>query len=230
MTTSCRRKWLCPTCGYAASWREAAKRGRRLCEWTARGGAVALLTLTQSHCHNDDLAELWSRMQAGWEALTRGSGWTADKQAYGVRGYVRITEVVHNPATGWNVHFHVIVLLDGQLGQPRRDGLRASLAARFARGVENSGGHAAVNRQDLQPMTPGTEAKLANYCFKGTTMRWSKDGSRTPMAILSDLESTGEGVSLWQEFTAAVSTDRRMQVIPSTRIDSLCPRPRHYSW
>ena len=49
------------------------------------------------------------------------------------------------------------------------------------------------------------------------------DGSRTPMDILDDLESTGEGLHLWDEITAAVSADRRMQVITSTRIDSLRP-------
>jgi len=48
------------------------------------------------------------------------------------------------------------------------------------------------------------------------------------MAILSDLESTGEGFALWEEFSAAVSADRRVQVITSGRIDSLCTGPRHY--
>jgi hypothetical protein len=49
-----------------------------------------------------------------------------------------------------------------------------------------------------------------------------RDGSRTPMAILDDLEATGEGLDLWDELTAAVTTVRRMQMITSTRIDSLC--------
>jgi hypothetical protein len=223
VTTSCRRKWLCPTCGYTASWREAAKLKRRLLGWTAQGGAVALLTLTQSHCPEDGLAMLWSRWEAGWAARVRGSGWTADKRAHGVRGYVRVTELVHNAAAGWNVHFHVILLLDQELDGPRTRRLRASLAARFFRGVERSGGHAAVDRQDLRPMAPRTEERLANYLFKGTRSHWSVNGSRTPMAILDDLESTGEGLHLWDEITDAVSTDRRMQVITSTRIDSLRP-------
>jgi len=175
-------------CGYTASWREAAKLKRRLLGWTAQGGAVALLTLTQSHCPEDGLAMLWSRLEAGWAALVRGSGWTADKRAHGVRGYVRVTELVDNAAAGWNVHFHVILLLDQELDGPRTRRLRASLAARFFRGVERSGGHAAVDRQDLRPMAPRTEERLANYLFKGTRSHWSVNGSRTPMAILDDLE------------------------------------------
>lgn len=78
-------------------------------------------------------------------------------------------------------------------------------------------------------MTPGTEERLANYLFKGTTIDRSKDGSRTPMAILDDLESTGEGLARWDELTAAVSADKRMQVITSRGIDSLCTASRHYS-
>ena len=183
---------------------------------------MGLLTLTQSHSLDDGLSVLWDRMEDGWDALKKGSGWTADKQTHGVRAYVRITEVVHSPATGWHVHFHVILLLDRELDQLAMDGLRASLAARFARGVALRGGGAAADRQHLCLMTPGTEEPLANYLSKGTMIDRSDDGSRTPIAILDDLESTGEGLALWDELTAAVSADRRMQVITSTRIDDLC--------
>ena len=225
LTTTCRNKWLCPTCGYTASRKEAAKLKHRLRGWTGQGGAVALLTLTQSHCRDDGLAELWSRLEAGWAALVRGSGWAADKRAYGMRGYVRITEVVHNPVTGWNVHYHVVLLLDRALDQPHLEGLRASLSARFARGVACEGGHAEVSGQDLRPMTPGTEAAVANYYCKGITTRWFADGSRTPMAVLDDLQSSGEGLGLWDEFTNAVTVTKRMQVVTSRSIDSLCTGP-----
>ena len=99
---------------------------------------------------------------------------------------------------------------------------------KVSRGVAARGGHAAVDCQDVRPVRPGTEGALASYCLKGTTMRWSTEGSRTSMAILSDLESKGEGFALWEEFSAAVSADRRVQVITSRRIDSLCTGPRHH--
>src|ERR1700758_3181820 len=117
VTKSCRRKWLCPTCGYTASWTQAAQLKQRLGGWTAQGHAAAFLTLTQSHGTGDRLAALWDRLEDGWAALVRGSGWTADKKANGICGYVCVTEVVHNPATGWNVHLHVILLLDRELDQ-----------------------------------------------------------------------------------------------------------------
>ena len=222
VTKSCRCKWLCPTCGHVASRRAAAQLKRRLLGWTAQGHAVAFLTLTQGHDSSDRLVALWDRLEHGWAALVRGSGWTADKRAHGVRGYVRITEVVHSAATGWHVHFHVILLLDRELDQPRLNGLRASVVRRFARGIAHRGGRTVLNAQDLCPMTPGTEGPLSTYCFKGTTIYRDLDGSRTPMAILDDLESTGEGLALWDELTTAVSADRRMQVITSTGLDLLC--------
>jgi hypothetical protein len=71
-------------------------------------------------------------------------------------------------------------------------------------------------------MEARTEGRLANYLFNGTTMRWSSDGSRTPLAILSDLESTGEGLDLWEELTTTVSAKRRHQMRTSNDIDSVC--------
>jgi hypothetical protein len=71
-------------------------------------------------------------------------------------------------------------------------------------------------------MAPDTEGPLAFYCLKGTTLDRSRDASRAPMAILDDLEATGKGLALWDELTAAVTTTRRMQMITSSGIDSLC--------
>jgi hypothetical protein len=51
VTKSYRRKWLCPSCGYMAYLKQAAKLKRRLRGWTAQGHAVALLTLTQFMWH-----------------------------------------------------------------------------------------------------------------------------------------------------------------------------------
>jgi hypothetical protein len=42
------------------------------------------------------------------------------------------------------------------------DGLKASRATRFARGVARCGGYASVDGQDLRPMAAGTEERLAS--------------------------------------------------------------------
>jgi hypothetical protein len=218
----CHLKWLCPVCGYIAYRQEAAKLARRLRGWTSQGGSVALLTLTQSHSPEDDLSVLWSRLDHGWAVMTRGAGWDADRASYGLRGYVRVTEVVHHPSSGWQVHFHVCLLLDDSLNHAGMDRLKSSLTARFKNGLGQRGGNASVAGQALEAMQPLSEHKLAAYWCNGTTERVGRSGSRSPIAILSDLERTGEGTDLWAEWTACTSDARRMQVTTSRRIDRLC--------
>jgi hypothetical protein len=44
------------------------------------------------------------------------------------------------------------------------------------------------------------------------------------MAILSHLESAGQGLALWEEFTRAVSQKKRVQFVASAGIEELCNR------
>jgi len=127
---------LCRSLGRAGQAQAQTPRG-----WTIQGRAVAFVTLTQSHCLEDRLAILWGRLEDGWASVVRGSGWQAAKNAYGLRGFIRVTEVVHHPITGWNVHLHVFLLLDQELDHSQMNELKDSLTARFARGVRRSGGY-----------------------------------------------------------------------------------------
>jgi hypothetical protein len=221
LTVQCRRKWLCPTCGDRAARSQSLTYRRELIDWRASGGSNAFMTLTQWHSIDDELTELWDRLERGWDSLKHGAGWDRDREAYGLSGYTRIVEVVHHPASGWNVHLHVVLHLAHALTDNRQDDLMAALAARFIRGIQRSGGDANLAGQDLRAVRAGTEWPLASYCFKGTKLRRTPDGSRTPMSILGDLHSTGEGFALWEEFTAAVNSRRRTQVTRSQGMASL---------
>lgn len=225
-TFYCHRAWLCPSCGYHADRNHHRQLTTTLKAWTAQGGSVAFLTLTQSHSVEDELDILWDRLEDGWDTMVRGSGWRADQKSFGLRGYVRVTEVVHHPENGWNVHFHVKLLLDEELDDQQLCQLKDRLTARFVRGIRAAGGHASFAGQDLQPMNPNSENRLAGYCIKGTTVG-RIGGSRTPMEILASLKETGEGVGLWKEFGAAVTEKKRRRYNPSQGIDKLVPAP-HY--
>jgi hypothetical protein len=181
---------------------------------------VAFLTLTQSHSVEDELSDLWDRLGHGWAALVRGSGWRKDQEIFGVRGYVRVTEVVHHFRSGWNVHLHVPLLLVETTDDQQLDGLKDRLTARFIRGLRAAGGHASCDGQDLGLMRPGSESQLADYCAKGT-MVWHSDNSRTPMAILADFKETGDGLDLWKEFSVAVTGTKRKRHSPSRGIANL---------
>lgn len=225
LKTSCKRNWLCPRCGHVASKKLARKLRSWMRSWTAKGGALAFLTLTQSHCLNDALAALWDRLLEAWKALVNGSAWKAGRRTYGVRAYLRITEVEFCLEAGWNPHFHVILFLDRELHEVELEGLWGPVAKSFVGGISRSGGRAAIARQQLLPVEPGTEGRLANYLSKGTTLR--TDRCLYPMDILDRLESTGEGAELWKELTEATLATRRRQLIPPARIETLFPAPHH---
>jgi len=237
-TVYCHRAWLCPVCGYRARRRQSRGLAQTLMAWTSQGGSLAVLTLTQRHSPDDELDNLWDRLEDGWDAMVRGSGWRADRKSFGVRGYARITEVVHHPESGWNVHFHVPLLLDDELDDQQLYELQDRVTARFTRGIGDAGGRASCGGQDLGPIQPGSERRRAGYYAKGTTV-WRSEtgrgggrrpggrrgadlvGSRTPMAILADLKETGEGLGLWKEFSAAVTRIKRRRYSPSQGIATL---------
>lgn len=219
---SCGRAWLCPVCGY----RDARAKSRNLVEtfsrWASQGGSIGLLTLTQQHTADDGLGVLWGRLEAGWAALVRGSGWRTDREVFGVRGYIRITEVVHHPDNGWNVHLHVPMLFGRALDNEQLCELEDHLTARFARGIEAAGGWAWRDGQKLTLVQPGSERRTARYCAKGATSS-PHGGSRTPMMILADLKETGRGLKLWSEFSAEVSTVKRRRYSPSQNLGTVRP-------
>lgn len=220
ITNYCDRAWLCPICGDRTGRKQSVKLAETLTPWTAQGGSVAFLTLTQSHSTEDELDILWDRLEDGWDAMVRGSGWRADRKSFGLRGYVRVTEVVHHSDHGWNVHFHVLLLLDKKLDEQQLCDLWDRLAARFLSGIRAAGGQASLGAQDLAANQPASERTIAGYCAKGTTVYRTGD-SRSPMAILSDLKETGEGLGLWKEFSVAVTGAKRKRYSPSRGIANL---------
>lgn len=223
----CRRKWLCPVCGYTAASLEGRRLERRLRRWIGLGGGLAVLTLTVAHNPIDPLAVLWCHLDQGWATMQRGRTWRTAGQSFGFAGFVRVTEVVHNPRTGWNVHSHVLLFLDRESDQTDLEGLQHVLARRFTQGVIDSGGQAAVEQQKLWPINPGSESQPAHYYTKAPTEYRSRGGSRSPMAILGGLYDTGHGHELWQEFKATISDrPRRRQIVYSRNIDRLTPSGR----
>ncbi|BCP12378.1 hypothetical protein MINTM020_44760 [Mycobacterium paraintracellulare] len=222
-TVFCGQAWLCPVCGYQAACDQSRQLANIFTVWKSQGGSVGLLTLSQSHSTDDELDVLWDRADEGWAVMVRGSGWRADRDMFGLRGYIRVTEVVHSPESGWNVHFHVPLLLDAPLDDDQLNELKDRVSARFMRGVRAAGGAATGDGQHLSVIQPRSETRLITYYAKGTTARWTPDGSRTPMAILADLNETGEGLGLWKEFTAVVTGTKRRRYSPSHGIANLVP-------
>ncbi|WP_165607327.1 protein rep [Mycolicibacter sinensis] len=202
---TCKRKWHCLMCACAAAHNEADDLSRKIHRWSSLGGDIAFLTLTQVHNLDDPLDQLWLRLQSGWNKVTSGKQWNKIKASFGIRGYVRTTEIVHSLNRGWNVHYHVVLFADGGAWRGTRlDLMRVAMAERFQDGVREAGGTAMLTGQKIKPYIPGTHERLATYCFKGLMIWRSRvRPTRSPMAVLEDLEATGEGGDLWNEFAKA---------------------------
>ena len=111
---SCGSTWACPVCSEKIQSARTDEVTRALAEAHRRGWVAAFVTLTVRHSRKHSLSEVWAAVSAGWRAATSGSrsAWEADRFAYGIRGYIRLTEVTHGDANGWHVHVHALMLLD----------------------------------------------------------------------------------------------------------------------
>ncbi|MBY0288622.1 MAG: protein rep [Mycobacteriaceae bacterium] len=206
----CKCKWLCPVCSFAASWADACSVERRIGLWLSRGGQTAMLTLTQSHSVGDPLSVLWTRLDTAWGIVTQGSPWMRIRRYFGIAGYVRITEVMHNSDVGWNPHFHVVLFLNRSLQRERLAQLETRVAQRFQRAIRGAGGQADCSSQRVTSHEYGARSWQARYPFKGLRIHRTCDGGRSPMAILDDLEASGEGLELWTAFAQTAFKHRHL--------------------
>ena len=98
-----------------------------LLSWArAYGYKVMMLTLTARHGRDDDLSDLLDRMKDAKKRWARHRSYRRIKIR--MIGSVTATEVTGGGAHGWHPHFHVIVIMDGDVDMtPLRDAWLASL-------------------------------------------------------------------------------------------------------
>jgi len=175
-----------------------------------------MLTLTARHGHDDDLADLLDRMKDAKQRWARHRAYSRIKPR--MIGSVTATEVTGGGAHGWHPHFHVIVILDGDVDLiPLRDAWLASL-----RGAGLDGAGAAFQAQ-------GADA-AGNYIAKWgaaeeLTLSQRKKGrgrtGRTPAQLLAAScdDADREAGHLWAEY-AQVFHGRR-QIVWSRGLKAL---------
>ncbi|MCV7366650.1 protein rep [Mycolicibacterium duvalii] len=217
---SCHFCWICPVCGVREAEKQADKLAGRLEGWVRRGGRAGFLTLTQRHSYYDDLLQLWNWLEfASGRALRASSVRDA-----GVCALFRSAEIVHHPDSGWNVHTHSILFLGHAMSASELAQLKSVIADRFVQAIHRQGGSADRQGQDLRMVEVNTERTIAAYCLKGTTIYRSDDGSRTPMQVLADIESTDteDDHRRWSEVSsfALHRPGKRFKYTPG--IDRLC--------
>ena len=130
----CGSPWSCPSCS-------ARLRGRRSLgivaissDVAARGGSLAMATLTLRHNAGMPLADLMSAIGAGWAAVLRDRAFKGFRDRSGIMGFVRGVEVTHG-VNGWHPHLHVLFFSDRQLTARDHVELRGILESGWFRGA-----------------------------------------------------------------------------------------------
>lgn len=168
---TCGSVWSCPVCSAKVANSRQADIEEVVNEQLARGGSVAMLTLTMRHHKGQSLEYLWKALSAAWKAATNGSGWKRDKARFSVEHYIRVTEVTHGDQNGWHVHVHALLLGDDFSNQVELTSLGQRMFARWSRKLQQQGLRAPIEHKGglkIQQITPGKSAAqaLADYFTK----------------------------------------------------------------
>nr|WP_277626671.1 protein rep [Arsenicicoccus piscis] len=216
---SCGSVWACPHCaGKIAHARREDVAG--VLEAAAREDkSVMFVTLTARHHRNQRLKDTWAATAKAWRSMTSGRGWQSIAAAWGVRGFVKATEVTYG-AAGWHVHFHVLVVLeDADVTQGCADRLAEALWPRWLKGLERQG-YSALRGPGLD-VRVASEAADAMGAYLTKSLVWetvagmSKDGrlgGRSPFQLLDEVARTGDAdaLDLWHEWEQASKGKRQL--------------------
>lgn len=127
---SCGSVWACPVCAQKVQAARQAEVASALAVARRNGWEVLFLTLTMRHGRDHRIKRLWDHLTTAWAAVTTGAGqreWKADREDFGIVGYLRLVEVTHGYDNGWHVHAHVLLFCD-----PSRAGILSTLEAAAA--------------------------------------------------------------------------------------------------
>ena len=205
---TCGSVWACPCCGARISETRRDEMNQLLAWARAQGYRVMMLTLTARHGRDDELAELLERMKDAKQRWARHRSYRRIKLR--MIGSVTGTEVTGGGAHGWHPHFHMIVILDGDVDLTMlRDAWLASL-----RGAGLDGAGAAFQAQGAD----AAGSYIAKWgAAEELTLSQRKKGrgrtGRTPAQLLAAScdEADREAGRLWAEY-ATVFQGRRQLV------------------
>ncbi|WP_433506759.1 protein rep [Pseudonocardia halophobica] len=218
---SCGSVWACPVCARRIAARRSADLQVVLDAVAEQGGGAALLTLTMRHHRGHDLKVLWDALSAAWGAVTSGRGWTADRERFGVLGWVRTVEATHGP-NGWHLHVHALIMFDTPVSVELAGELAGRMFGRWARALGRRDLDAVADRGglDVQVVRMAGESvrATADYLSKITlevtspSTKVSRDGNRSPFAILRDALADGlaDDVELWWSWEQASHGRRQL--------------------
>lgn len=191
------------------------------------GGQILMQTLTLSHGPNVSLANLLKCFKQAWKVYNRGEVATKEKVTYGQFGYLRALEIRHSAKTGWNVHIHILRLLNGYLDSKGISDWHDNCVNRWTNALTSVGlRKPSPKGQDMRQLeqTQGLAKRMAEYLTKQIAVPYFKSKtksteSRSPWEILenyADAPNSNDAL-LWQEFELATKGCRQLQTSSNLR-------------
>jgi Replication protein len=194
--------------------------------WLARGGRLAMLTLTMRHRRGDGLTGLWGSLSKAWGSVTSGKVWQREQEAHGAAGWLKVVEVTHG-ANGWHVHIHALLFINADETSESLSGWKKGIFSRWNGALKRAGlASASMAAQSLVLFSPGSDG-FRDYFTKAvdlgqkialefTNSAGKKSraavGGRTQWDILDDVIALGDAdaLDLWNEFERASKGKRQM--------------------
>lgn len=232
---TCGSVWACPVCSakilHTRQEDVRAAVAAHLAD-PALGRQLAMATLTIRHRAGDPLQTLWNAVSKAWAAVTSGKVWQAERDRYGLAGWLRVVEVTEG-RNGWHVHVHALLFLDradtpaGQVTPREIDAWTGSMFGRWSRAVQRLDLAAPLPRAQDVHLVHGEAEPLAAYFTKATdlgiaqavaleftrsaTKTSRSSSSRSPWGILDGV-MTGDidELSRWHEYERASRGRRQM--------------------
>ncbi|HKI70007.1 MAG TPA: hypothetical protein VKA67_10490, partial [Verrucomicrobiae bacterium] len=103
--------------------------------WTAQGGATAMLSLTVQHEKHEPLSEVLADLTKAHGGLWSGRAGVALRAEFGIAGRVRAVEVTHG-GNGWHPHAHVLLFLTRPLSELALNSLETAVSERWQKIVD----------------------------------------------------------------------------------------------
>lgn len=161
---------LCPVCGPRLANRNKQEIQQAVSAWRAEGGRVLFGTATVRHTLGDRFELLKFGVSQGWERVTQGKGWVADRRRHGVEHWIRVFEEKWSPLSGWHLHIHYLLFVASPEDRPDAlpvEDLLRSIYRRWNAGVQAAGLSATVfDAQELHELQGDGAEVMGEYFTK----------------------------------------------------------------
>ena len=221
--STCASVWACPVCNAKIMARRAVEIGGAVGLAHQAGMVVVLVTFTLRHDRAQSLRVLWDSVSHCWRRVITGRHWSKSaREAAGVLGFVRVSEVTYGDRNGWHPHTHTLLFLEPGTTARRVDALCFSMWSRWSAGARAMGlDDPLIDGQDWHTIEGPGDIELGRYLSKsvdqgvgveltstqtkgartdfGTVPWWElltrviEDGDAEAAALWSEWETTSKG-------------------------------------